>query len=110
MYRHATGVDPLALPPRWLKARAALHPDTPLNFVSTNDIVGGNSGSPVVSADGQVVGLIFDGNLSSLANDFVYGETTQRAVSVDTAAILEAISTVFGDEALKTELRGTTAP
>lgn len=104
MYEHATGTDPLKLPERWLDARARLQPKTPLNFVSTNDIVGGNSGSPVVSAAGELVGLIFDGNLPSLPNQFVYQETTARAISVDAAAILEALRTVYGADALAQEL------
>jgi hypothetical protein len=58
----------------------------------------------VVGQDGRLVGLIFDGNISSLGNDFVYGETTERAVSVDSAALLEALSSVFGEPGLKAEL------
>jgi len=104
MYKHATGVDPFKLPQRWLDSASALTPATPLNFVATTDIIGGNSGSPVVGDDGRLVGLIFDGNISSLGNDFAYGETTERAVSVDAAAILEALSGVFGQQALKAEL------
>jgi peptidase S46-like protein len=104
MYKHATGVEPFKLPRRWLERAAALAPATPLNFVSTADIVGGSSGSPVVGQDGRLVGLIFDGNISSLGNDFVYGETTERAVSVDSAALLEALSSVFGEPGLKAEL------
>ncbi len=104
MFKHATGKDPYKLPQRWLDKKPALKLDTPLNLVSTNDIIGGNSGSPLVDANGALVGLIFDGNLSSLPNDFVYEETTQRAVSVDTAGILEAMSHVFGASALVAEL------
>lgn len=104
MYEHATGVEPLKLPQSWLSARATLERTTPLNFVSTNDIVGGSSGSPVVSAAGEIVGLIFDGNLPSLPNQFVYQETTARAVSVDTAAMLEALRKVYGADALAQEL------
>jgi hypothetical protein len=104
MYKHATGIEPLKLPRRWLDRKAGLGQSTPLNFVATTDIVGGNSGSPVIGEDGRLVGLIFDGNISSLGNDFVYGETTERAVSVDSAAILEALSVVFGEQELKAEL------
>jgi S1-C subfamily serine protease len=92
------------LPRRWLDSAATLATATPLNFVATTDIIGGNSGSPVVAEDGRLVGLIFDGNISSLGNDFAYSETTERAVSVDSAAILEALSAVFGEQALKAEL------
>jgi hypothetical protein len=107
LYRHATGVEPLKLPPRWTAAKTALLAKagaTPLNFVSTNDIVGGNSGSPVIGAAGDLVGLIFDGNLPSLPNRFIYQDTTARAVSVDTAGMLEALRTVYGADALAQEL------
>ncbi len=104
MFKHATGVEPLKLPQRWLEARGQLPPATPLNFASTNDIVGGNSGSPVIGAAGDLVGLIFDGNLPSLPNQFVYQETTARAVSVDSAAMLQALRIVYGAEALAREL------
>ena len=106
MYRHATGAEPFKLPPRWANAglKSRLAPGTPLNFVSTNDIIGGNSGSPVVGAAGDLVGLIFDGNLPSLPDRFIYQDTTARAVSVDTAGMLEALRTVYGADALAAEL------
>jgi hypothetical protein len=109
MYAHATGTAPRKLPRRWIDAQSAVNPKTPLDFVSTNDIIGGNSGSPVVSAGGELVGLIFDGNLSSLPNRLMYGETTQRAVSVDTAGMLEALRHVYGADALALELLGPQA-
>jgi S1-C subfamily serine protease len=111
-FAHATGVEPLKLPQRWLDAKASLDPKTPFNFVSTDDIIGGNSGSPVVGADGSLVGLVFDGNITSLANRYVYQEVTARAVSVDTAAILEALRKVYGQAALANELTsgGTGGP
>lgn len=109
MYHHATGKEPRKLPQRWLDHKGSVKVSTPLNFVSTNDIIGGNSGSPVVDADGKLVGLIFDGNLSSLPNAFVYGETAGRAVSVDSAGIIEALSHVFGANALVAELLGGAA-
>ncbi len=104
MFNHATGKEPFALPPRVVAARNALTPTTSFNFVSTNDIIGGNSGSPVIAADGKIVGLIFDGNLSSLPNRFVYREVTERAVSVDTAAMTEALTKVYGAGAVVAEL------
>jgi len=106
MYKHATGKEPLKLPQRWLDHKAAVAMDAPLDFVSTNDIIGGNSGSPVVNTAGDLVGLIFDGNITSLPNAFVYSETTARAVSVDSRGMLEAISRVFGADAVVAELRG----
>ncbi len=104
MYAHATGKDPFKLPQRWLEKKAQLTPTTKLDFVSTDDIIGGNSGSPVVNAAGELVGLIFDGNLSSLPNNFVYREITERAVSVDTDAMLEALKKVYDAGALANEL------
>ena len=85
---------PYELPPSWFKAQGRsgrLRLDTPLNFVSTADIIGGNSGSPVVNRDNEVVGLIFDGNIQSLVLDFVYDDRVARAVSVDSRAIVEAL-------------------
>lgn len=103
-YAKATGKEPYALPPRWIEKKPALDMKTALNFVSTNDIIGGNSGSPVVSTQGELVGLIFDGNLSSLPNRFAYREVTERAVSVDAAGMLEALRKVYGADALVKEL------
>lgn len=104
MYAHATGVDPYKLPKRWIDRKAKVDPKVSLDFVSTNDIIGGNSGSPVVDANGKLVGLIFDGNLSSLPNRFVYREITERAVSVDSAGMLHALRVVYDAPELAAEL------
>jgi hypothetical protein len=106
LFAHATGNEPLKLPQRWIDKKNSIKMDVPLNLVSTNDIIGGNSGSPLVNATGELVGLIFDGNISQLPNRFVYGETTQRAVSVDTAGMLEALRHVYTADALANELSG----
>jgi len=106
MYAHATGKDPFKLPKSFLDKKGSLPDGTKLNFVSTDDIIGGNSGSPVVNASGEIVGLIFDGNLTSLPNNFVYRETTERAVSVSTAGMTDALRVVYGAAPLLAELTG----
>ena len=107
LYPYAAAHDslpPYQLSPSWLSAKPKLTPDTPFNFVCTADIVGGNSGSPVVNKNGEVVGIIFDGNIQSLALDYAYSETQTRAVAVDARAILESLRAVYGDDALADEL------
>ena len=100
--------DPYQLPPSWFAARDSgrLKLETPLNFVSTADIIGGNSGSPVVNRENEVVGLIFDGNIQSLVLDFGYDDKVARAVSVDSRAIVEALRDVYKADGLVKELTG----
>jgi hypothetical protein len=100
---------PYELPPSWFKARenGNLRLDTPLNFVSTADIIGGNSGSPVVNRDNQIVGLIFDGNIQSLVLDFGYDDRLARAVAVDSRAIIEALRSIYHADRLVAELKGS---
>jgi hypothetical protein len=90
----------------WMEKRAVLAPDTPFNFVSTADIVGGNSGSPVVNREGEVVGLIFDGNIQSLPGYFVYDQAVNRAVAVDSRALIEALRKVYNAQRLADEITG----
>jgi hypothetical protein len=95
---------PYNLPPRWMSRRAALDPKTPFNFVSTNDIIGGNSGSPTINKKGELVGLIFDGNIQSLVGNFEFDESVNRSISVDVRAMLEVLRKVFNADALVNEL------
>ena len=100
---------PYALPESWLNAKSKLNLETPLNFVSTADIIGGNSGSPTVNKAGEVVGIIFDGNIQSLVLHFYYEDKISRAVSVDSRGILEALRKIYNAGGLANELTGSTA-
>jgi len=95
----------------WVEQKSALRPATPFNFATTADILGGNSGSPVVNQQGEFVGIIFDGNEPSLSGRYAYDPAQNRSVAVDSAAILEALRHVYHAEALATELEsGHNAP
>ncbi|MBN1207060.1 MAG: S46 family peptidase [Myxococcaceae bacterium] len=106
--RH-TGKEPFKLPDSWLAAQGKVPPETPLDMATTNDIIGGNSGSPMVNRDGHVVGLIFDGNLHSLGGRYAYVPKTNRAVAVHGAGILTALEHLYGARRLVEELRATQA-
>jgi hypothetical protein len=96
--------EPFDLAKRWFEKRSALNLQTPFNFVNTADIIGGNSGSPVVNTAGEFVGIIFDGNLHSLVLDFAYEDDHARAISVDSRAIIEAMRKVYAVDVLVNEL------
>ncbi len=100
------GQEGFVLPPTWIKAKDKLNPSTPFNFVCDADIIGGNSGSPIVNKQGELVGLIFDGNLGSLPGAFVFDDRTNRAVAVDSRALIEAIRTVYGANGMVNEITG----
>jgi len=97
---------PFDLPQRYLDGKDKLDLATPFNFVTSNDIIGGNSGSPVVDRNGNLVGLIFDGNIESLVGDFIYDSYQNRAVAVHTAAMTEAMKKLYGAQKLVDELLG----
>jgi hypothetical protein len=100
---------PYNLPQRWWDKKSALDLNTPFNFVSTNDIIGGNSGSPTINQNGELVGLIFDGNIQSLVGDFMYDPAVNRAISVDSRGMLEVLKKVFNANEIVAELTGQAA-
>ena len=104
LYDRATGADPFKVADRWLAARDRMKLDTVYDFVTTNDIIGGNSGSPVISAKGEVLGAAFDGNIHSLGGNYGYDGTLNRTVVVSTAGATEALRHVYGADALVREL------
>jgi hypothetical protein len=109
-YEHASehgNQAPYKLPESWMKSKSDINLKTPFDFVSTADIIGGNSGSPTVNKKGEVVGIIFDGNIESLPWNFAFSEVQGRAVSVDSRGIQEALRKIYGATALADELAGT---
>jgi hypothetical protein len=102
-FDRSTGRDPFALPPSWLEAKDQLKLDLPLNVVTTNDIVGGNSGSPLLNKESEIVGLVFDSNLEGRGNAYVHREVA-RTVAVDSACILEILSKVYKADRIAGEI------
>jgi hypothetical protein len=104
LYRRATGKEPYKLPARWVKMKSAIKLDTPFDFVSTADTHGGNSGSPTVNGKGEIVGILFDGNIEGLPNRFVYTEKQARSVHVSSQGIVEALRNVYRASRILTEI------
>ena len=108
-FERDTGAEPFALPASWHTAKNRLSMTQPVNFVTTNDIIGGNSGSPMVNRQGEVVGLIFDGNIHSLGGAFGYDKSRNRSVAVHSGMLLEAMRTIYGATNLADEITASQA-
>jgi hypothetical protein len=105
LYERATGQPPFQLTQRWIDAQSKLNPDTVFDMAATIDIIGGNSGSPLINARGEVIGAVFDGNIHSLGGAFAYDGKLNRGVIVSTAAVTEALEKVYGAAELVRELK-----
>lgn len=105
-FDRATGASPFDLPPAFAANRARIDPATTYDFVTTNDIIGGNSGSPVIDRQGRVIGAAFDGNIHSLGGNYGYDGSLNRTVVVSTAAVQEALETIYPAPHLVAELKG----
>jgi hypothetical protein len=106
LYARATGAPPFKLPQRWLDAKSKLDPGMVLDFTTTNDIIGGNSGSPVVDRQGRVVGAVFDINVLGLGGAYGYDGRVNRAVAVSASAVAAALRNVYGATSLADEIEG----
>jgi hypothetical protein len=105
-FERATGEAPFKIPESWLKVRDQLDMHTPFNISTNNDIVGGNSGSALINVQGRIVGLMFDGNIHSIAGDYGFDPTRNRAIAVHPAIIKMSLEQVYHQEALLNELQG----
>ncbi len=104
-FERATGATPFKIPESWLRVKAQLNMNTPFCISTSNDIVGGNSGSPLIDTNGKIVGLIFDGNIHSIAGRYWFNPENNRAIAVHAAIIRESLEKVYGAKELLTELR-----
>ena len=104
-FERATGASPFKIPDSWMRVKAQLDMNTPFCISTSNDIVGGNSGSPLIDADGKIVGLMFDGNIHSIAGHYWFNPANNRAIAVHPAIIREALEKVYGAKGLLAELR-----
>ena len=105
LFEHATGTAPFKLPERWLAARGELNPAQPLNFTTTNDLIGGFSGSAAVSKLGEVVGVMFDINAQALGGYFGYDPAVNRAIGLNVGAMREVLSKVYKADRIVEELQ-----
>ncbi|MGA7056007.1 MAG: S46 family peptidase [Terriglobales bacterium] len=106
LFERATGADPYKLPESWLRAKSSLNLSLPMNLSTTNDTTGGNSGSPLIDKDANVVGLLFDGNIFSLGGDYGYDAAKNRSVCVDSRALLEGMRKVYHLDRIVDEIEG----
>jgi Peptidase S46 len=104
LYERATGAPPFQLPPSWIAAQAALSPQLPFNFVTSTDIVGGNSGSALINKDAEIVGLVFDGNIYNLGGDYGFDGAVNRTISVSVGILREGLAKVYHADRLVSEL------
>jgi len=107
LFERATGQAPFEIPANWLRARDRLDRGTPFNVSTNGDIVGGNSGSPLINANGDIVGLMFDGNIHSISGAYWFDTAKNRAIAVHTAIMYEALSKVYGADELLAELESS---
>jgi hypothetical protein len=105
-----TGSDPFKLPDSWHAAKDKLDLSQRLDLVTTNDIIGGNSGSPMINRKGEIVGLVFDGNIESLGGAFWFDERVNRTVAVHSGGILEAMRKIYGADRIVDELEAARKP
>jgi hypothetical protein len=103
-FERATGASPFKIPDSWIKVQAQLDMRTPFCISTTSDIVGGNSGSALIDSDGRIVGLMFDGNIHSIAGHYWFNSANNRAIAVHPAIIREALDKVYGAKLLLSEL------
>jgi hypothetical protein len=104
LYERVTGSEPFVLPERWMERKASVALDTPFNLSADTDIIGGNSGSPMIDRAGRIVGLVFDGNIHSIGGEYWFDETKNRTVAVDSRGIREALKSIYQADRILAEL------
>ena len=104
LFERVTGSEPFVLPKRWMERKASVALDTPFNLSADTDIIGGNSGSPMIDRAGRIVGLVFDGNIHSIGGEYWFDETKNRTVAVDSRGIREALKSIYQADRILAEL------